>query len=102
MYIARAFIMFTHVIPPKIQEVSYDYYGQSMWSPAGPNGKRTLGCYCLDLSHSILTEGDMKAVNIGLPLDVGGWLCQQLREEFCACDTADKLEAYFKKSCSKL
>ena len=73
-----------------------------MWSPGGPNGKRTLGCYSFDLSRSILSEADMRAVNIGVPSDLGIWLCRQLREEFRACDTADKLEAYFKQSCSKL
>ena len=86
----------------KFQEVSNECYGQSMWSPGGPNGKRTLGCYCFDLSHSIFCEGNMRAVNIGVPSDVGDWLCQQLREELCACDTANQLEAYFKKSCSKI
>lgn len=81
------------------QEISSSYYGQCMWKPSG---KRTLGCYCLDLHHSSLCEGDMRAVDIGVPSDVGDWLCQQLREDLCACDTADRLEAYFKKSCSKL
>jgi hypothetical protein len=44
----------------------------------------------------------MRAVNIGTPSDVGGWICQQLREELRAYDTAQKLEAYFKRSCREL
>ena len=51
--------------------------------------------------YKSLSESDMRAVNIGVPSDVGDWLCQQLREDLCACDAADRLAAYFTKFCSK-
>lgn len=70
-----------------------------MWIP---KGRRTLGFYCLDLSRSSLCEGDMKAVNIGVPSDIGRWLCKQLREEIYADSAADKLEKYIERNCSEL
>ena len=70
-----------------------------MWKP---KGKRTLGYYCFNLSRSVLTESDMKAVGIGVPSDVGDWICKQLREQIHESDTADELEKYFKHSCRKL
>ena len=70
-----------------------------MWKP---KGRRTLGYYCFDLNQSSLTENDMRAVGVGVPRDVGNWICKQLRDEIHVRDTADKLELYFEQSCRKL
>ena len=70
-----------------------------MWKP---KGKRTLGYYCFNLSQSRLDEGDVKSVGIGVPSDVGEWICKQLREEIHEEEIADKLEMYFKRSSRKL
>ena len=94
------YISITLLLSDDFQHISRNYFDdQCFWKP---KGKRTLGYYCLDLSGSTLHESDMRAMNIGVPSDVGGWICQQLREDLCAYDTANKLEEYFKKSCSKL
>ena len=81
------------------QLTSNQYYGQGMWKP---RGKRTIGCYSFDLSQSTLKESDIRAANIGVPSDVGAWICQQLKEELQASDTADRLEKYFESSCKSL
>lgn len=83
-----------------LQDICNQYYSQGIWKP---KGKRTLGYYCFNLSQTTcLKESDMKAVGIGVPSDVGKWICKQLREDICESDTADKLEAYFKHSCRQL
>ena len=82
-----------------LQDISDRYYGQGMWAP---KGKRTLGYYCFNLSQSRLEEKDVKAVGIGVPSDVGDWICNQLREEIHESDTAEKLNKYFKKSSRQL
>ena len=67
-----------------------------------PKGKRTLGYYCFNLSKSTLDKRDVKAVGIGVPSDVGRWICSQLRDELHENDTAKQLEAYFSHSCRRL
>ena len=82
-----------------MQDISGAYYDQGMWKP---QGKRTLGYYCFNLNKSRLKERDIKAVGIGVPSDVGSWICKQIREEIHKDDIADKLEEYFKRSCRKI
>ena len=82
-----------------LQDISSAYYGQGMWTP---KGKRTLGYYCFNLSHSSLEEKDVKDVGIGVPSEVGDWICKQIREEIHNDDIADKLQDYFKRSSRKI
>ena len=76
-------------------------YNQGMWRA---KGGRTLGYYCFNLSpKSRLNESDMKAVGIGIPSDVGEWICKQLRGQLPdESETPNKLEDYLKQSCRKL
>lgn len=67
-----------------------------------PEGKRTLGYYCFNLSKSTLDDEDVKAVGISVPSDVGEWICQQIRDELHEIDTAEQLKSYFSRSCRKL
>ena len=67
-----------------------------------PEGRRTLGYYCFNLHKSTLKDEDMTAVGIGVPSDVGEWICRQIRDELHEIDTAEQLKAYFGRSCRKL
>ena len=44
----------------------------------------------------------MKKVGIGTPLDVGNWICRQLKDELHMPDVAGQLSEYFKHSCRNL
>lgn len=44
----------------------------------------------------------MTTVGIGTPIDVGMWICKQLKEELHMTEAASKLDEYFKKSSRNL
>ena len=83
-----------------LQNISKKVYDQGVWNP---QGRRTIGYYCFRLDkHTRLSEDDMKMVGIGTPMDVGNWICKQMREELRMSESARKLQEYFAKSCRSL
>ena len=83
-----------------MQNISKKVYNQGIWNP---QGRRTIGYYCFRLDkRTTLTKDDMKMVGIGTPIDVGNWICEQMRDELHMPDSARKLQEYFEKSCENL